>query len=1129
MLSFYDGSEQAEKAAAKEAKGMQCPSCEFANPAGFLFCGCCGQRLGGQTSASFQSRLKHAVEMIESDAEVSLFAAERRQLTVMFCDLVGSTPLAEQLDPEDLREVLQAYQEVCAEEIRSFAGYIARYFGDGLLVYFGYPMAYEDAAQRAVQAALGIVAKLPSLNRRLQLTTTVLRHRPLQMRIGIHTGLVVVGEMGSGARRDYSAVVGETPNIAARLQEMAPPDTVVVSAATARLLEGHFTLQDGGPQRLKGVSTPVCVYRVQGERKAKTRLEVTANAGLTPLVGREQEVRLLTKCWEQVVQGLGQVVMLSGEPGIGKSRLVRVLKEQLATQPRLWIECRCSPYHQNSALYPALEWLQRGLHFGADESPRTKLRKLERALRQCEFFSVEAFSLLAVLLSLPLPEGQDLSLPLTPQKQRQKTLETLVALLLKAAEQKPVVLVIEDLQWADPSTLEVLNLLIDQIAMSRIFVLQTFRPEFSPLWTGRSFATQLSLTRLSPRQGESMITEIAGDVKLPVEVLHQIVIKTDGVPLFVEELTKMVVESGLFPHDQGQEEPSGRLSPLSIPATLHDSLMARLDRLARGREVAQLAATIGREFSYELIETVSQLDRSVLQRDLAALVEAELLYQRGTPPLARYFFKHALIQEAAYQSLLKSKRRQYHRQIAQVLEERFPETRNTHPDLMAYHYGQAGLNEQAISYWRRAGQQAIERSANAEAIHHLSTALELLKLLPDTPERARQELMLQTTSGIALMTTKGFAAPEVERAYTRARYLCHYHQIEKTPELVRVLRGLFSYYLVRGELEPAHELAAEMLSSAKQTQDPVHLLEGNSTLGFVSFYRGEQIQARMFLEQSIALYEAQFHQRYSHESVQDPGVDSLCILALSLWILGYPDQALRRSRMAVTLARKLAHPFSMAYAAACTAALHWARQEETLGCAEAETAIAIATEYNFPFCLTLGSSFRGWALLRSGHTEEGMRQLQQGIAAFQTLGVGLLRPYLLVVLAEECQRRGQLSEALSCIAEVLNLVGENKERFYEAELCRVRGEVVLQGKNRQWRLEAEKEAEEYFTQAIRIARGQGAKAWELRAAVSLSRLWSQQGKGDKARRVLSEIYGWFTEGFETKDLQDAKLMLRALS
>src|SRR5215813_11403122 len=691
--------------------------------------------------------------------------AERRQLTVLFCDLVDSTVLASQLDPEDLREVVRAYQEVCAKVIARFEGHIAQYLGDGLLVYFGYPLAHEDDAQRGVRAGLGMIEAVGQLNTRLaqdglRPAPTQSRQRGVRLavRLGIHTGLVVVGEIGSGTRQEQLAL-GETPNLAARLQSIAAPNTLVISAATLQLLGGFFTYQSLGTFLLKGLAQPIEVYRVLYESMARSRLEAASSNGLTPLVGREQEIGLLLERWAQVTDGLGQVVLLSGEAGIGKSRLVQVLKENVASEPQAWLTpCQCSPYYQHTALYPLIDLLERvTLRFDREESPQQKLNKLEGFVVQYGLPLAETVPLLAALLSLPLPADYA-PLTVSPEQQKQQTLQALLTILLKIAAQQPVLFVMEDLHWVDSSTLELLSLLVDQGPTARILALFTFRPDFSPPWAGRSHLTQVTVNRLPRRQAVEVVRQVAHGKALPTEVVEQVVAKTDGVPLFVEELTKMVLESGLLQEREDRYELTGPLPPLAIPTTLHDSLMARLDRLAAAKAMAQLGATLGRAFSYELLQAVSPWDEGLVQQGLHQLVEAEFLYQRGVPPQATYTFKHALIQDAAYQSLLRSTRQQYHQRIAQALEAQFPEIVETQPELVAQHYTTAGCAEQAILYWQRAGQHASRRSANVEAISHCTTGIELLTSLPETPEHTQQALSLHIALGAALLRTKGQAA-----------------------------------------------------------------------------------------------------------------------------------------------------------------------------------------------------------------------------------------------------------------------------------------------------------------------------------------------------------------------------------
>jgi predicted ATPase/class 3 adenylate cyclase len=1074
-----------------------------------------GESGPAQTGTVAQERAS-APPLSPSTLEHAASEGERRQLTVMFIDLVGSTALSTQLDPEELREVVRAYQRLCATMIGRFEGHLAKYIGDGLLVYFGYPVAHEDDAQRAVRTGLGIAGAISEL----PLPPNVRLHQPLQVRIGIHTGLVVAGEMGTVDRPEHLAIVGETPNLAARLQEKAAPNSVVISPTTYRLVTGLFECQDLGPQTLKGISLPLSAYQVVRESEAQSRFDVAVRVGLTPLVGRSHEVGLLRERWEQAKGGEGQVVLLSGEAGIGKSRLMQTLKEQVVAEGAVRIEFHSSPYHHNSAFYPIIEHLQRLLQFAPHETPQAKLTKLQRALVAYRFPQADTLPLLVALLSLPHPEGAP-PLTLSPQKQKQKTQAALVAWLVEEAERQAVYLAWEDLHWADPSSLEVLTLFIDQVPTRRVLALLTFRPEFVSPWPPRSHLTQLTLNRLGRPHVEAMIEEVTRGKALPSEVRQQIVAKTDGVPLFVEELTKMVLESNLLSEADGHYQLLSPLPPLAIPSTLQDSLMARLDRLSTVREIVQLGATLGREFSYELLHAVSPLDEAILQYGLRQLVEAELVYQRGVAPQVTYFFKHALIQDAAYQSLLKSKRQQLHQQIAQVLEERFPDTKETQPELLAHHYTEAALIVQAIPYWQKAGERAIQRSANVEAVSHLIKGLELLKTLPDTPERIQQELALQITLGAPLTATKGYAAREVGQVYTRARELCR--QLGETPQLIPVLFGLWRFYLQRAELQTARELGEECLSLAQRLHDPVRLLRAHNTLGVTLFYLGELASAREHLEQGIALYSPQ---QRSLAVVQDPMVACLSYMAWVLWYLGYPDQALKRSHEALTLAQELSHPYSMAQALFFAAELHHLRQEAQAVQERAEAVITLAAEQGFPFWLAQGTSLRGWALVKQGQREEGITQIRQGLAIYQSTGAELGWPYYLAELAEACGLVGQAEEGLRVMAEALTAVYKSGE-FSETEICRLKGELTLTVRGLEF--EVQREAEECFQKAIAIARRQSAKSWELRAVISLSRLWQSQGKQKEAHDMLAEIYAWFTEGFDTKDLQDAKRLIKELS
>ncbi len=1043
--------------------------------------------------------------------------AERRHLTVLFCDLVDSTALAELLDPEDYREVVRAYHQICAEVLQRFDGYLAQYLGDGVLGYFGYPVAHEDDAQRAVRAGLSLLDAFSSLSPHPALPSG----DQVVVRLGVHTGLVVVGNVGAGTRHEPLAL-GEAPNIVALLLHLAEPNSLVISAATHQLIAGYFRCKALGVHTLPGLAQPLEVYRVLGPSGVQSRLEVAATHGLTPLVGRAQEVGLLMACWTRVTEGMGQVVILGGEAGIGKSRLVQVLKEHVASEGYPWLECQGWSYYQHTALYPLTELLARRLlHVEPEATAAQKVQHLEEFLVQHGLSLAETVPLFAPLLSLPLPATYA-PLEGSPEQQRQQTLHALLGLLLRLAAAQPLLLVMEDLHWVDPSTLEWLSLLVDQGPTARILALCTCRPDFRPPWAGRSHLTQVTLARLPQRQATALTHQVAHGKALPAEVVAQIVAKTDGVPLFVEELTKTVLESGLLLEQEDHYVLTGPLPPLAIPVTLHDSLLARLDRLGVAKGLAQLGATLGREFAYVLLQAVAPWNEETVRRELQQLVVAELLYQRGLPPQATYVFKHALIQEAAYQSLLKRTRRHYHQQIAHVLEAQFPDIAEAHPELLAHHYTGAGCQKQAVDYWQQAGKRALQRSANPEAVQHLTQALALLATLPETPARAQQELDLQIALGPALSVTQGIAAPEVEQTYARARVLCA--QVGETPQLFSTLRGLCRFYQSRGALQTARELAEQLSRLAQRGAEPTPRLEAHDALGSTLFFLGEYTAAWMHLAQGIALTDLATQQALALHLGEAPGVRCLAYAAWTLWCLGYPAQAVRRSQEALALAQELTHPHSLAYAHHFAAFLHHRRREAPACLALAEALLTLATAQEFPHYVGFGLCWRGVALAMQGQGEASLAQMRQGMAAVLATGQGLARPLCLVLLAEAAGHAGQVNEGLRLLAEALMALEASGRGDLLAEAYRLQGAFLL----RQAVPDAA-QAEACFQQALALARRQQAKSWELRAALSLGRLWQRQSKRTKAYALLAPIYGWFTEGFDTADLQDARALLDALA
>jgi class 3 adenylate cyclase/DNA-binding winged helix-turn-helix (wHTH) protein/predicted ATPase/tRNA A37 threonylcarbamoyladenosine biosynthesis protein TsaE len=1041
--------------------------------------------------------------------------AERRQLTVLWCRGVVSSVQSRPLDPEEIYPVIQDVQRVCDQAIERFDGWMAQHFGDGFVVYFGYPRAHEDNARRAVHTALEIVGSVARLSQEFKRRYGV----EFTVQVGIHTGIAVISALGSGERRVQPAL-GDTPHVAAQLASLAAPNTVVVSLAALQLIQGYFVCRALGAHIPDNASESLVMYQVCQESDAHSRLDVALATGLTPFVGREHEVELLCERWAQSKAGTGQVVVLSGEAGIGKSRLVHVLHEHLGGEAYTRLEGHCSPYAQQSPLYPVVEQVQHWLQWRQDDTPEVKLHKLEASLEATGCVLEEVVPLFAALCSLPLPERYP-PLNLAPQRHKQQMLAAVLAWLLKEAERQPVCLVMEDLHWVDPSTLELLNLLIDQVPLARLLVVLTCRPDFTPPWAARSHVTHIVISRLTPAQSERMIEKVTVGKALPAEVQEQLLKKANGVPLFVEELTKMVLESGLVKEKEQHYELAGPLQPLAIPTTLQDSLMARLDRQSLGKPIAQLGATLGRAFSYAVLQAVSPLDEATLQHGLEQLVHAEILYQRGLPPQAQYCFKHVLIQEAAYQSLLRSTRQQYHCQIAQALEERFPEACEEQPELLAHHYMEAGLHAQAVVYLQRAGQRALERSAYVEAIAHLRQGLILAATLPDTSERLRHELPLYMALGVTLAATQGYAAPEVEHVYIQAREHCR--QVGEPMQLFTVLRGLWLVYTARGELRIAYEQGEHLLHLAHRQQESTLILEAHRALGTSLFYLGELATAWTHLERGIARYEAQQHRILTLRYGPDPGMACLAYTAWILWLRGYPDQALERIRTALTLAHQCTHPFCRVFVLTFAVMLYQCRRELQSVSVQAAANLALAHQQAFPFLEAWAMVLQGWVLAEQGRGDEGIEQIWQGIMAYRATGAEVLRPYFLGLLAEAYGSRDRTDAGLETLDEALALVDRTGERFHESEFYRLKGQLLLARS-----MEHAPEAEACFHRALTLACRHQAKSLELRAAMSLSRLWRQQGQADRARCVLEEIYGWFTEGFDTGDLKEAKTLLDEL-
>jgi class 3 adenylate cyclase/predicted ATPase len=1037
--------------------------------------------------------------------------AERRQLTVMFVDLVGSTALASRLDPEEMGGVLKGYQNAVAGELSRFEGHIAKLMGDGVLAYFGWPRAHENEAERAVHAGLGVTEAVARL--------AAPEGAPLAARVGIATGLVVVGELTGAGEAQERAVVGETPNLAARLQALAEPGSVVIGPSTRHLVGGLFDCVALGAQALKGFAEPVRAWRVLGRSAAESRFEARQSTGLTPLVGREEELALLLRRWEQAKVGEGQVVLLSGEPGIGKSRLVRALRESLGDEPRTRLSYHCSPYHATSPLRPVMEQLERAAGFERNDPAEAKLVKLETLLREAGDGPAESAPLLAALLAIPTGDRHP-PLDLTPQRQRVKTLEALLAQLVGLAARGPVLVVLEDAHWSDPSTRELFDQVVERVRDLPVIIVITFRPEFQPSWLGQPHGTLLTLNRLSRRQGAALVGRVTGARAMPEKLAEQIVAKADGVPLFVEELTKAVLESGLLEDARDHHTLRGPLPPLAIPATLHDSLLSRLDRLAPVREVAQIGAAIGREFSYDLLAAVAPLGDDELRDALARLVEAELVFRRGTPPHASYAFKHALVQDAAYQSLLKSRRRQLHARVAQVLQDRFPEIADQQPELLAHHLTESEELAAAAACWGRAARRAAQRFAHREAIAHAERGLELIRALPKTPESAASELALQLNLAESGLLLAGYAAPIVGGAYRRAAELAM--GIGDPKEHFRVLDGLWIYHLTRGGAREALETGHEMRSLAEKSGGADQAMFAAQALGISSLFHGLFREAREHLGRVLALHAATSADPRPRRGAEHKAV-CLIMDAQALWLGGCPDQAEVELSEALARADASRHPFTQTFVRLHASSLHLLLRRPRDATTAAEAAAALATEHGFNYLLGAANSRLGAALAIEGH-EDGLELAREGLAAYRATGGVLQLVVGTLFLIEALLARGRITAAADTLAEAQAMSLTHTLRCYDAEFLRLAGALALMRDGPALAAEAE----DCFGQAIAKARQQGARSLEIRAAASLARLWRDQGKRDEAHELLSPIYGRFTEGFDTPDLREAKALLDGL-
>lgn len=1070
----------------------------------------------GVASLGHRRRLLSAVaELAASPAAAASFSQaaaagltpERRQLTVLFCDLVGSTALSTRLDPEDLRSLIRGYQQAASSHVAQFDGHLAQFLGDGVLAYFGWPRAHEDDAERAIRAGLAIskaVGALPSPDR-----------EGLMARVGIATGLVVVGDLiGEGSGQQH-AVTGETPNLAARLQGIASEGAVVIGASTRQLVGDSFVLRELGALELKGIAKPVVAYEVLGERALESRFAARHGGGLSPIVGREDELAALTKHWRKACGGSVQVVLLTGEAGIGKSRVAEAIVEEAQRAAAYVLRHQCSPYHTDTPLHPVVQELSLAAGLTSADSHEAKLDRVESLLTEVGL--TRDLPLIAAFLGVDATKRHP-PVDLAPDEQRRRTLSALVKRTAVMSTKHPVLWLIEDAHWIDASTLELVALALARLSTSRVLLLVTARPGFDAPFAGHRAFARLQLSRLDRTGTRNVVMQVTRGKELPAAVLDEILVKADGLPLFIEEITRAVIESGGLRETSEGYQLEGSTHKLTIPASLHDSLMARLDRLAPLKALTQLAAVIGREFPYPLLRAVAPSDEPTLKRQLAGLVAAELITPRGTWPDLSYSFRHALIQDAAYESLLKSTRRHYHRRIAEAMSELLSHAAATQPEVLAYHYTQAGLHIEAIEHWKRAGSRSMSRSAYIEALGHLTQALDLVRGLPQGRARLTCELDLLNECAPALGATSGVSSPEVHAAYTRAWEICQELHMAEATHLFPILMGLRRFHFVRGELGEAQSAASQLLHLTRESTDKVQMIETHLGFGVVALWRGEFEQALRHLQLGADHFDAGGALSPDPRNllhVSDPLVNCLAVKSWALWITGAVEESLRRSLQSLEYARHLDHPISIALALDYAAALHIFRDEPATALTLAEEGVELCKAHGLTFWMGLLDIRRGRALADIGKVDAGLEILRQGFATWQRTGAGLARPFLLAQRAEVQVRAGELSSARQALEEAVEDMHARDERFYEAELMRQLGVMHLLADELD-------RASDCLHKAIEVACNQRARAWECRSAATaawclramhrrsdaletLKRHGVQPGTEERERRALQRV------------------------